>query len=86
MSSRDADECYATLRELGDELRVLLDAMPSADLGYPLTDPETCEELREALSHLQRAVDLLTQAVDREEPRYNALAKVIEEQRGATVN
>lgn len=80
------DQSYAKLRDLGDELRELLDAMPSAELGYPLTNAATCQELAEAIPALQRAVDLLSAALGREEPHYEAVAALIEEAGRAVAN
>ena len=78
----EGDEHFHKLLRLDRELDELLGDMPCAELGYPLRDPATCQELREAVSALQRAVDLLTQAYGRENPRYDAIS----EQKGATVN
>lgn len=80
------DESAAKLRELERELMDLLSELPTAVIGYPLNDPATCLELREAVQALRRAVDLIGQAVEREDPRYNAVADLIEEAERAAVN
>jgi hypothetical protein len=83
---KEGDKHFEKARELTEELDQLIGDMPSGELGYPLTDVVTCQELREAVTALQRAVDLLTAAVDRETPRHAAVAELIEEQRTAMAN
>ena len=82
----DGDQSREALMDLQGELGELLCSLPDASLGYPLTDPATCLQLREAVQALQRAVDLVGQAVEREDPRYNAVADLIEEAQAVTAN
>ena len=73
------------VRALEEELHDIMDGFPGEDLGWPITDPETCQELRGAREALERVLDLLRRASNREVPRYEAMAGVLEERESAAI-